>query len=306
MSEDLRGLMFSIAYRMLGSVSEAEDVVQEAFVRLQAAEERGEEIRSREAYATTVTTRLAIDELRSARARRETYVGVWLPEPIVAEAAEAAEGPERAAEMADSLSMAFLVLAESLSPVERAVFLLREVFGYGYDEIEQIVGRSEANCRQILVRARRHIAEGRPRFEADRAEAQAVLQRFVAAAEAGEMDQLVGFLAEDVAVYGDGGGKATAAPRPVFGRQRVGAFLAGVFRQAKRQGLSVEPAVVNGGAGLVVRDPDGRLVAVESVEVAGGQIQTIRSVVNPDKLAHLGPTSDLALRSDPALRKEPG
>lgn len=302
MSEDLRGLMFSIAYRMLGSVSEAEDVVQEAFVRLQAAEDRGEEIRSREAYATTITTRLAIDELRSARARRETYVGVWLPEPIVA---DTAEGPERAAEMADSLSMAFLVLAESLSPIERAVFLLREVFGYGYDEVAEIVGRSEANCRQILVRARRHIEDGRPRFEADRAEAQAVLQRFVAAAEAGEMDQLVGFLAEDVAVYGDGGGKATAAPRPVFGRQRVGAFLAGLFRQAKRQGLSVEPAVVNGGAGLLVRDPDGRLVAVQSVEVAGGQIQTVRSVVNPDKLAHLGPTSDLALRSDPGLRKEP-
>jgi RNA polymerase sigma-70 factor, ECF subfamily len=293
---EFRGLMFSIAYRMVGSVSEAEDVVQEAFVRLQRATDGGVVVDSPKAYLATTTTRLAIDHLRSARVRRETYVGTWLPEPLVA---GGREDPERFAEMSDSLSMAFLVLLESLSPVERAVFLLREVFDFDYAEIAEIVDRSEANCRQILVRARRRVDEGRPRFEANRAESEEMVRRFLAATETGKLEDLVELLAADVAFYGDGGGQANAARAPLFGRERVGAFLVGLLRQTRRWTVSMEAAVVNGQGGLVARDAEGRVISVLAFEVAEHQVQAIRAVVNPEKLGHLGPVSDLARRRPP-------
>jgi RNA polymerase sigma-70 factor, ECF subfamily len=297
--QQFRGLMFSIAYRMVGSVSEAEDVVQEAFVRLQRAMEGGVIVHSPKAYLATATTRLAIDHLRSARVRRETYVGTWLPEPLVT---DGRQDPERSAEMSDSLSMAFLVLLESLSPVERAVFLLREVFDFDYDEIAEVVDRGEANCRQILVRARKRIDEGRPRFEASRSESEAMARRFLAASETGQLEDLIELLAADVAFYGDGGGLATAVRVPVFGRERVSHLLATLFKQAARLSVSVEPAIVNGQGGLLTRDAEGRVISVLSFEVAGGQVQAIRAVVNPEKLGHLGPVSDAALRHPPPDR----
>src|SRR3954471_334089 len=211
--EALRPLLFSIAYRMVGSVAEAEDIVQEAFLRHhRAVQEEDVEVQTPKAYLSAITTRLAIDHLRSARVRRETYVGPWLPEPLLT---DPGPDPSEQAELADSLSLAFLVLLESLSPVERAVFLLREVFGYGYDEIARIVGKSEDNARQLAVRARRHIDERRPRFEADRRARQELAERFFAAARDGDVEGLEQLLAQDVVMYGDGGGKAPAAGRPL-------------------------------------------------------------------------------------------
>ena len=201
--EELRPLLFSIAYGMLGSVGEAEDVVQEAFLRFHRVIAEGERVESPKAYLSAVTTRLGIDHLRSARVRREHYVGEWLPEPLVT---DPAPGPAEHAATADSLSMAFLVLLETLSPVERAVFLLREVFDYGYDEIARIVGKGEANCWQLYVRARRHIDEGKPRFDASREQREELARRFFAAAEQGDVDALEQMLADDVVVFGDGGG----------------------------------------------------------------------------------------------------
>jgi RNA polymerase sigma-70 factor (TIGR02957 family) len=296
MSEELRPLLFSIAYRMLGSVGDAEDVVQEAFLRAERAESEGARIESRRAFLTTVTTRLAIDQLRSARARRETYIGPWLPEPLLtSNEPDAAEH----AEMADSLSMSFLVLLETLSPVERAVFLLREVFEYGYDEIAEIVDKSEANCRQIFARARKRIDEGKPRFEADRHQQQELATRFLDAAENGELDRLVDFLAADVVFYGDGGGKGRGLPKPVYGRARVDRLLRSFFPRYREAGATVRQAEVNGQPGVLFLDVDGRLINVFAFEIAGGVIQSVRSIINPDKLGHLGyPLSDLG-RSDP-------
>jgi RNA polymerase sigma-70 factor, ECF subfamily len=291
MSEELRPLLFSIAYRMLGSVSDAEDVVQEAFLRAERAEAEGAEIASRKAFLTTVATRLAIDQLRSSRARRETYVGPWLPEPLLTSTEpDAAEH----AEMADSLSMSFLVLLETLSPVERAVFLLREVFEYGYDEIAEIVGKSEANCRQILARARKRIDEGKPRFEADRRQQQELATRFLDAFEKGEVDALVDLLAADVVFEGDGGGKGRGISRPVYGQQRVTRLLASFAPRYRSVRARVQIAEVNGRPGALFFDADDRLINVFAFEMAGGAIQTVRSIINPDKLAHLGyPLSDL-------------
>jgi RNA polymerase sigma-70 factor, ECF subfamily len=288
--ETLRPLLFSIAYRMVGSVSEAEDLVQEAFLRIHRAESEGTEVESPKAYLTAVVTRLSIDHLRSARVRREQYVGQWLPEPLLADPA-----PDAAAnaETADSLSMAFLVLLESLTPVERAVFLLREVFGYEYGAIAKIVDRSEDNCRQLFVRARRHVDEGRPRFEASRQQRDELARRFFAAAEHGDTDALVELLAADVVVYGDGGGKAPSWPRPIYGRERVAQLMAGTVAQAKQLGASLQPTHVNGQPGVVFTDPDGRVAVVMSLDVADGVVQTIRSVINPEKLAHLGPVADV-------------
>src|SRR4029079_2468173 len=206
--EELRPLLFSIAYRMIGSVSEAEDIVQEAFLRIHRAETEGTTIDSPKAYLSAVTTRLGIDHLKSGRRRREQYLGEWLPEPLLTD--EGSPDAAAHAETADSLSTAFLVLLESLTPVERAVFLLREAFEYGYDEIARIVERSEENCRQLYVRARRHVDEGRPRFEADRKHRDELVERFFAAAERGDLAALEEMLADDVMVYGDGGGKARA------------------------------------------------------------------------------------------------
>jgi RNA polymerase sigma-70 factor (ECF subfamily) len=277
--EQLRRYLFAIAYRMLGSVAEAEDVVQEAFLRYEEADVDAE---SPKAYMATVTTRLAIDQLRSARARREVYPGEWLPEPLVEDESV------RHAETADSLSLAFLHLLEKLSPVERAVFLLREVFDYPYDEVGRIVDKSPENCRQILVRAHRHVREGRRRFEVSREERDEVANRFLAAWEDGDTDSLIQLLAPDATVYGDGGGKAPAVPVPLVGPERVAKAIIGWGRRAHELGLVHRQARVNGEPGLVFYDEAGRPVWVSALEIAGGVVVAIRSILNPDKLEHVG------------------
>jgi RNA polymerase sigma-70 factor (TIGR02957 family) len=288
--------MFSIAYQMTGRVTEAEDLVQEAFFRLERARRSGVVVDSPKAYLAAATTRLAIDHMRSARARRESYVGTWLPEPIVS---DPHESPEQMAELSDSLSMAFLVLLESLSPVERAVFLLREVFDYSYEDIAQIVDKSEANCRQIFARARQHLSAHQARFKASTEHGEALLRSFLAAARDGDLDQLVGMLAADAVFSGDGGGKATAVGQPLYGRDRVAAFVLDLFVQAGQLGITVEPVLVNGGPGFITHDPQGKIVSVLSLEVLDGVIQAVRGIVNPDKLQHLGAVSDiLRIRPD--------
>jgi RNA polymerase sigma-70 factor (TIGR02957 family) len=290
--EELRPTAFAIAYRMLGSVSEAEDVVQEALLRVHQAIEAGEQIASPRAFVATVTTRLAITELRSARARRENYVGEWLPEPIVT---DEHEDPERQAEMADSLSLAMLVLLESLSPEQRAVLLLHDVFDYGYGEIAPIVGKSEDNVRQLATRARRHVEERRPRFQTTREKRDELTRRFFAAVGEGDLGELEALLAHDVVLTGDGGGKVPAITRPVSGRARVVRTLLSWRKIALRTpGVSLRLVEVNGGPGALFLDGDDRLVGVWSLEVAQGQVQGINSIVNPEKLAHLGPLGDFA------------
>lgn len=276
--DELRPYLFSIAYRMLGSVAEAEDVVQEAFLRYHEAEAHAE---SPKAYLATITTRLAIDQLRSARTRREVYPGEWLPEPIVD------DETSRHAETADSLSLAFLHLLEKLSPVERAVFLLREVFDYPYDEIAAIVGKSPDNCRQILARAHGHIEEGRRRFDVSRREREEVARRFLAAWEDGDTEALVAVLAPDATIFGDGGGKAPSVREPLVGAERVAKALIGWGRQALDRGMVYRTALVNGDPGVVFDGADGLPVWVAALEIADGVVVAVRSVLNPDKLAHL-------------------
>jgi RNA polymerase sigma-70 factor, ECF subfamily len=289
--QELRPLLFSIAYRMVGSVGEAEDLVQEAFLRFHRAVAGGAEVESPKAYLSAVTTRLAIDHLRSARVRRERYVGAWLPEPLVTDQeADAATH----AETADTLSLAFLVLLERLSPVQRAVFLLHEVFGYGYGEIAGLVGKTEDNCRQIGARARRQVDAGRPRFEASRRQREELARRFFAAVEQGDTEGLVGLLAADAVMYGDGGGKAPALAGPLHGAQRVARFLLGLARRGRAVGMGFGPAEINGHPGAIAYDRDGRLVSVLSLDITDGRVQTVRSIVNPDKLRHLGPVGDLS------------
>ncbi len=291
-------LMFSIAYRMTGSIADAEDIVQEAFLRLTRVLGEGASITSPKAYLATATTRLAISHLRSARMRRESYVGTWLPEPLVAGTEHAEPDPADQAEMSDSLSMAFLVLLESLSPTERAVFLLHEVFGYGYGEIAEITGKSEPNCRQIFARARHHVDEGKPRFEASRQQREEVARRFLAVTEGGDLSALLELLAPDVVMVGDGGGKAPAVGAPVLGRDQVARFILGLVRRLNLLGVRIELAWVNGQPGGVAYDPEGLVISVLALDVADGMVQAVRSVVNPDKLRHLGPVSDLALRQE--------
>jgi RNA polymerase sigma-70 factor (ECF subfamily) len=288
--QQLRPLLFSIAYRMVGSVSEAEDIVQEAFLRFHDAARKGVVVESPKAYLSTVTTRLAVNHLRSARVRRERYVGTWLPEPLLTDATDDAA---QHAETADSVSMAFLVLLESLSPVERAVLLLRDVFGYGYDEIARVVGKTEDNCRQLAARARRHVEAGKPRFEASRRQRDELARRFFAAVEEGDTEGLVSALAADVVAYGDGGGKVPAVTQPIHGRQRVVRILLGLGRLARRMQLHVRVASINGQPGALVLDRDGGLLSTLSLDIADGQVQTIRTVANPDKLRHLGPVADV-------------
>lgn len=275
--EELRPYLFSIAYRMLGSVAEAEDVVQDAYLRYEEADVEAESLK---AYLATVTTRLAIDELRSARARREVYPGEWLPEPLVDDEAL------RHAETADSLSLTFLHLLEKLSPVERAVFLLREVFDYPYEEVAGIVGKSPDNCRQILARAHRHVQEGRRRFDVSREERDQIARRFVAAWEEGDTDGLIELLAPDATMYGDGGGKAPSVREPLVGAERIARAIVGWGRQAHEHGLVHRPALVNGEPGVVFYERD-QVRWVASLEIADGVVVAIRSVLNPDKLAHL-------------------
>jgi RNA polymerase sigma-70 factor, ECF subfamily len=282
---EYRPLMFSIAYRMTGSVSDAEDIVQEAFLR--AGQDA--DVESPKAYLATITTRLAIDHLRSARVRRESYVGTWLPEPLIG---SSEPDPAELAETSDSLSMAFLVLLESLAPAERAVFLLREVFGYGYDEIAEAVGKTEAACRQIFTRARRRIDEGRPRFETSRAEGEELTSLFLAAAGGGDMTRLLERLAPDVLFYGDSGGLGEATfIAPVFGREQVAEVIRVQVEKTLQLGASLRPATVNGQPGVLACDADGDLIAVIAFDVLDGQVQAIRTVANPEKLRHLGPVS---------------
>jgi RNA polymerase sigma-70 factor (ECF subfamily) len=288
---DLRPLLFSIAYRMLGSVAEAEDIVQDAFLRYHRALSDGAEIESPKAYLSAVVTRLAIDSLRSARARKETYIGEWLPAPLITD--ERSPDAAAHAEEVESLSMAFLLVLERLTPVERAVFLLHDVFDYGYDEIAAIVGKSEENCRQIAVRARRHVDENRPRFEASRRQRELLAERFFDAVEEGDMDGLVELLAGDVVAYGDGGGTSPSFRRPIYGRDRVLRLLLGFGRHARELGTTIRRADVNGQPGAMFLDSAGRVMYVMSLDIADGVVTTIRSVINPDKLRHLGPLADV-------------
>jgi RNA polymerase sigma-70 factor, ECF subfamily len=290
--QSLRPLMFGIAYRMLGSVTEAEDIVQEAFLRYHRAQAGPGGADSPKAYLSAVTTRLCIDQLRSARARREAYVGEWLPEPLLTD--PAAPDPAAEAEQADSLSMAFLLLLERLSPVERAVFLLHDIFGYGYDEVAGIVGKSEDNCRQLARRARQHVAERRPRFEASRGKRDELAARFLAAVGAGDMDGMVAMLAADVTVYGDSGGVPPSWPRPITGRVQVARLLIAIGRQLRDLPVTGRLAEVNGQPGVLFEDDAGRLVAVMSLDIAGGQVRAVRSVISREKLRHLSPLADLA------------
>lgn len=287
----LRPRMMSIAYRMLGSVSEAEDVVQEGLLRYHRALVEGVEIESPAAYLSTVVTRLSIDQLKSARARRETYVGEWFPEPLLTD--QGSVDPAEKVETTDSLSVAFLLLLERLSPVERAVFILRDVFGYGFDEIARIVDKSAANCRQLALRARRHVEAGKPRFDASRRKRNELANRFFAAISDGNLDGLVELLATDVAAYGDGGGKAPAWSRPILGADKVSRLLVGLGRQIRSYGARIEMREINGQPGALVRDATGRLNNVLTLDIVDGRVQTVRSVINPDKLRHLGPLTDV-------------
>ncbi|MEU7282007.1 RNA polymerase sigma-70 factor [Streptomyces sp. NPDC045431] len=284
--EELRPLLFSIAYRILGSVSEAEDAVQETWLRYDASATRPASVKS---FLSATVTRIAIDVLRSARVRREEYVGPWFPEPLLN---DPYEDPERAAELSDSVSMASLLLLERLSPLERSVFLLREVFAFGFDEVAAAVGRSEAACRQLLVRARRHMREGRPRFAADRQERQELAARFFDALKDGDMGGLRDLLAADVQLVGDGGGKAPQLARAIVGAENVARLLVSVYPQMALVDVTFEPQEVNGQPGAVFRDRDGGVLNIWTLDVLDGRIQAIRAVLNPDKLRHLGPVGD--------------
>ena len=283
---ELRPLLYAISYRILGSVAEAEDAVQETWLRYGSSPTQP---RSTRAFLSAVVTRVSIDLLRSARVRRETYVGPWFPEPLVE---DPYEDPARSAELADSVSMAALLLLERLTPLERAVFVLREVFGFGFPEIAVAVGRSKVACRQLAVRARGHMAIARPRFEAHRREREELAARFFDALRDGDLDRLRELLAADVQMVADGGGKAPAFARSVIGADNVARVLVSTFPLLARIDAKVEPRELNGQRGAILRDRDGKVVGTLTLDVLGGRIQTIRSVANPDKLGHVGPVAD--------------
>jgi RNA polymerase sigma-70 factor (ECF subfamily) len=298
--QSLRPLLFSIAYRLLGSVSEAEDAVQETWLRYEASPTP---VRSTRAFLSAVITRISIDVLRSARVQREEYVGEWLPEPLLD---DPYEDPERAAELADSVSMAALLLLERLSPLERAVFVLREVFGFDFPEIAAAVGRSEAACRQLAVRARRHMDAGRPRFEADSRERDELAARFFEALREGNVNSLRDLLAADVQMVGDGGGKAPQFAKAIIGAENVARVLAAIHPLLAQINLNFETHNLNGQPGAIIRDREGRVLYTLTLDVIDGRIQTIRSVGNPDKLRHMGPVGDawaIAHEVDQARRR---
>jgi RNA polymerase sigma-70 factor, ECF subfamily len=280
---ELRPLLLSIAYQMVGAVGEAEDIAQEAFLRFHRAVAEGTQIDSPKAWLSTVTTRLAINHVKSARVRREAYVGTWLPEPLLTGTVPDVAGQ---VETADALSMAFMVLLERLSPVERAVFLLRDVFDFGFDEIADIVGKSEGNCRQIAVRARRHVQDQKPRFEASRKRRDELAQRFFEAVGGGKTDQLVDLLAADVVVYTDGGGKGPAFPQPIYGRDHVTRLFSS-YRPESLGSVEARSADINGQPGKVFFDAESRAVLVIALDIAGGQVIAVRTITNPEKLRHL-------------------
>jgi RNA polymerase sigma-70 factor (ECF subfamily) len=282
---------------MLGSVTEAEDIVQEAFLRYHHVVASDGEPRSPKAYLSTIVTRLCIDQLRSARVRRESYVGDWLPEPLLTgstQLGQPAADPAAAAEQADSLSMAFLLLLERLTPLERAVFLLHEVFSYGYPETARIVGRSQATCRQLAHRARQHIEAERPRFDVAAAERAELADRFFAAVGNGDMDGLLSLLAADVEVHGDSGGVPPFWRKPIAGREHVGRLMAALGNQLRHAHASLQLAEINGQPGALALGPDGRLICVLCIDIYAREITTVRSVISRPKLQHLGPLADLA------------
>jgi RNA polymerase sigma-70 factor, ECF subfamily len=285
--EQHRAHLFGVAYRILGSAADAEDVVQEAFLRARAAA-GSEEIRSPRAWLTTIATRLCLDEVRSARRRREEYVGPWLPEPVLtgmpddAAAAAQASGGERVG-AAESVSMAFLVLLETLSPLERAVFVLREVFDLDFPEVAAAVERSEAACRQLFHRARGHVAERRPRFRGSAHRSRELAAAFLSALAAGDVGAFAGVLADDVVLKTDHGGKASAARRPVHGITDVARWFLGMMAKGQRLGAQTEFAWVNGCPALVIRDHE-RLQSVTILDTTSGRIGAVHIVRNPDKL----------------------
>ena len=284
--ESIRRLMFGIAYRMLGSVADAEDVVQDSFVRVEEARRDGAEITSERAYAATVATRTSIDLLRSARRRRVTYVGTWLPEPLVEDA-----DPARQIEQDDTLTMAFMTLLEVLRPIERAVLVLREAFGFGYDEIAAAVGKSEAACRQIFSRASRAVRSATPQPSRSRGESR-LAERLVAALRAGDVGSITALLSADVVFSADGGGKAPAISAPLAGRTAVARFLFGIARQAAKLGVGFEPTRSNAAEALRLVGPDGRVLGVLVVEERDSEIAAMYNQINPDKLHHLGDVGD--------------
>jgi RNA polymerase sigma-70 factor, ECF subfamily len=293
--EIVRPTLFAVAYQILGSVAEAEDAVQETWVRYATSSTEPDSL---PAYLCTIVTRISIDVLNSARARRETYVGPWFPEPLPTDTTRVPlwggdnGGPERSAELADSVSMAALLLLERLSPLERAVFVLRDVFGFEYADIAEILGRTEAACRKLGSRARRHVEAGQPRFEADRLKRSELADRFFAALQNGEVEALQSFLAADVAMVNDGGGAAGGTGR-TFGAARAARTLASTIPPLLALGTRLEQTELNGQPGALVRDRAGGVLAAWMLEIVGGRIQTIRSVTNPVKLAHLGPLGDI-------------
>lgn len=306
--EELRPAAFAVAYRMLGRVTEAEDMVQEALLRFHQELEQGEEIASPRAFVATVVTRLSIDQLRSARVRREQYVGEWMPEPLVT---DPREDPAERAETADSLSFAFLVLLEKLTPEQRAAFLLHDVFDYPFAQVAEIVGTSEDNARQLASRARGHIQEGRPRFEAAGEQREELAASFFAATERGDFEALEALLARDVELHGDGGGKVPALAQMLRGRTRVARTLRAWWKFSERfGGMTYERTELNGQPGGLLRDPTGKLIGATILDIADGEIVAVRSVVNPDKIGHLGPVADAqellrGARSHPPNQERP-
>jgi RNA polymerase sigma-70 factor (ECF subfamily) len=286
--EEYRSLLFAMAYSMLGSAMEAEDIVQEAYLRYRATPP--DSIRTLKSFLTTIVHHLCLDHLKSAQVRRENYVGPWLPEPIITGDGASLLSPLRQITERESISMAFLVLLESLSPLERAVFLLREVFDYEYAEIAQITGRNEAACRQLFSRAKKHIKEHRPRFPASPKAHAKMVGRFMEAWIAADIDGLMSLLAEDVTVCSDSGGKVSgAARRPVQGRDKVAQGIIGLLSRVP-EGTTVEVIEANGLPALLMR-VKGQIVGVTTLEVEGDYIRAIRNIANPDKLAHLNPPS---------------
>lgn len=281
----LRPKLFGIAYRMVGSASEAEDILQEAWLRFQTVDPQ--EIRSSEALLTTIVTRLCLDQLKSAQTRREVYPGIWLPEPVSTPTMRVADDPLDSVMKLESISLAFLYLLESLGPEERAVFLLREVFDYEYSAIADFLQKSEAACRQIFSRAKKHVASHRPRLSTSADEHQRVFASFVQAVETGDLDNLMTLMSEDVVCYGDGGGKATAAARPLHGREAVARFVKGTQRTGFKPGDQVEMPVINGRQGILIRNAQGQVTTALALEIVDGLIQGLYFVRNPDKLKYL-------------------
>ncbi|HVX43893.1 MAG TPA: RNA polymerase sigma-70 factor [Mycobacteriales bacterium] len=300
--QELRPLLFAIAYRILGSVSEAEDAVQESWLRYSGTTTEPASVK---AFLSATVTRIAIDVLRSARVRREEYVGMWFPEPLLA---DPYQDPERSAELADSVSMAALLLLERLSPLERAVFVLRDVFGFDFSEVAAAVGRSEAACRQLAVRARRHMDAGRPRFEADRRERERLAERFFAAFDEGDLDGLRDLLAGDVMLIADSGGKAPQWGKGIIGAENVTRVLVSLIAPSRQVGVTVEPHELNGQPGAIFRDREGKVLNTWTIEIEGGRIQAIRAMLNPEKLGHMGPVADAytVLRETYAARRSEG